>query len=58
MIAALCEANKSPWEALDSLLSPSPGPGFPGLQKGTCVQDRYVSELYTLQAEESRQALI
>lgn len=40
--------NKSPQEALDSshcLVE------FPGLQKGTCVQDRYVSELHTLQAE-------
>lgn len=58
MSAALREANKSPQEALDSILSPSPGPGFPGLQKGTCVQDKYVSELHTLQAEESGQALI
>lgn len=58
MSAALCEANKSPWEALDSILSPSPGPDFPGLQKGTCAQDRYVSELHTLQVEESGQALI
>lgn len=58
MSAALCEANKSPWEALDSILSPSPGPDFPGLQKGTYAQDRYVSELHTLQVEESGQALI
>lgn len=51
MSVAQWEANESPWEGLDSNFSPSPGPGSPGLQKGACIQDRYMSGLLTLQTE-------